>query len=400
MENNLSSGEMVPQSLVGQSVPEPAAVSAPVEPPGRRHRVGRQHATLRRQRTMRRLLLIGGFAALYLFALLVFREQGLLPEPVLIVAGVAVGLSITAFFALFVLGLNRKMAEKSLIAPMVLCALAIMLWVIYRAPATHIGFAPLVLVTLAFGTFRVTARMTFLLALIAMVGFGAVIYAHSLAGNVAPLLLQAEWLSLLVTGLTLPGFMLLAARVRRMDDALFRAGVKIIHIKENARRDPMLGCYNRRYTLLALEQQKRLADELGTDLCLALLDIDHFKRVNDEIGHLGGDQVLRDFAKATKRNVRRGDVFGRYGGEEFLLILPDTDLLTALNISERIRAQVEHTAWGAQLPRGVTASIGLTQYIAGESVLELFSRTDTAMYLAKQGGRNQVVVEEPPTQEL
>lgn len=393
MDRHSNSSDMAPSAIFNRVDPAPDAAAPP---PDRRRPLGPQHAARRRRRTMQRLLLIGGFAALYLLALVVFREQGLLAEPDLIAAGVLVGSSIAVFFTLFISGLNRKAAEKSLSAPMALCGLAIMLWVVYRAPATHIVFAPFVFVTIAFGTYRLTARVALLLALTALAGFGAIIQAHSVAGNVAPLLLQFEWLQLLVTGLALPGFLLLSVRVRRMDDALFRAGVKIIHIKENARRDPMLGCYNRRYTLATLEQQKRLADEMGTDLCLALLDIDHFKRVNDEIGHLGGDHVLINFARTAEKSVRRGDVFGRYGGEEFLLILPDTDLLTALNVSERIRTQVEHHPWGSQLPRGVTASIGLTQYIPGESVLDLFSRTDTAMYLAKQGGRNQVVVEEPP----
>ena len=110
---------------------------------------------------------------------------------------------------------------------------------------------------------------------------------------------------------------------------------------------------------------------------------------------MGGDEVLRVFTRIAQTNVRDGDVFGRYGGEEFLLVLPETSLLAALNVAERIREQVEHFDWDEKLRNRVTVSIGLTQYLPGESVLDLFSRTDTAMYLAKQGGRNQVVVEEP-----
>ncbi len=89
-------------------------------------------------------------------------------------------------------------------------------------------------------------------------------------------------------------------------------------------------------------------------------------------------------------------MFGRYGGEEFLLLLPGVELLSALNTIERIRALTE-TRLGkmSKLDRKVTVSIGLTQYISGESVLDLFARADEAMYMAKTGGRNQVVVEEP-----
>jgi len=198
-----------------------------------------------------------------------------------------------------------------------------------------------------------------------------------------------------VLALTLPGLALVANRVQRLNNALFRASRKIKDIEEDAQRDVMLGCFNRRYIVAALEQQKRLADDTGSTLCLAVIDLDHFKRINDEAGHLSGDEVLRTFARIAQQNVREGDVFGRYGGEEFLLVLPETSLLAALNVAERIREQVEHYAWEDKLRNRVTVSIGLTQHIPGESVLDLFSRTDTAMYMAKQGGRNQVVVEEP-----
>ena len=144
-----------------------------------------------------------------------------------------------------------------------------------------------------------------------------------------------------------------------------------------------------------LEEQKQRADEDGAALCLAVIDLDHFKKINDELGHLGGDEVLRTFSRIAQENIRSEDIFGRYGGEEFLLIFPTTSLLPALNTSERIRGQVEHFPWDGALQHGVSVSIGVSQYIPGESVLELFSRADTALYLAKQGGRNQVGVEEP-----
>jgi diguanylate cyclase (GGDEF)-like protein len=208
-------------------------------------------------------------------------------------------------------------------------------------------------------------------------------------------LLRSELLDCLVLALTLPGFVLLAGRVRQLHSALFEAGLKIKNIEESARRDPLLGCYNRRYMVAALEEQKRLADNNGAPLCLAVIDLDHFKRINDEVGHLAGDEVLRTFGRLAQENVREIDVFGRFGGEEFLLIFPQTSLLAALNIAERIREKVESHPWGEEVRAPVTVSIGLTQYNFGESVLDLFSRTDTAMYLAKRGGRNQVVVEEP-----
>lgn len=343
---------------------------------------------------MRQLLIVTGFVALYLFGLLIFHLRGLLSQATLTVAALACATALGTFYMAFATGLNRRAGDRSLTALQALCGTAILLAVSYAAPATHIMFGPYLFVAVAFGTYRLSRSAIFVLIALALAGFGAVTSMHYLELQ-DPLLLQSELLHLLVVVLALPGFLLLAARVRHMNEALLKAGFKIVTIKETARRDPLLGCYNRRYTTAALEQYKRTADASGSSLCLALIDLDHFKRVNDEIGHLGGDQVLCSFARVAEHNVRRGDVFGRYGGEEFLLILPQTGLLSALNIVERIRAQVERHPWDEKLKRGVTVSIGLTQYIPGESVLDLFSRADTATYMAKSGGRNQVVVEEP-----
>ena len=200
----------------------------------------------------------------------------------------------------------------------------------------------------------------------------------------------------LVLALTLPGLILLGRRMRHLYRALYKASIKIEHVQEDARRDALTGSYNRRYMMSALQEQKQLADDNDDYLCLAVVDLDHFKRINDEVGHLAGDEVLRTFARVAQQHLRKEDVFGRYGGEEFLLLMPSTILLDALNIVERIRELSEAQLWvSAKLRQKVTVSIGVTQYIPGESVLDLFSRADAAMYLAKTGGRNQVVVEEP-----
>jgi len=208
-------------------------------------------------------------------------------------------------------------------------------------------------------------------------------------------LLRLEAIHWMALAFSLPAFILLMGKVQRLYRSLYQASRKIKNIQEDAKRDTLVGCFNRRYVLAALEEQKQLADETGIPLCMAVLDLDHFKRINDDLGHLGGDEVLRTFSRIAQQGVRGGDVFGRYGGEEFLLIFPGTSLLPALNTCERIRAQVENHAWSALLRGRVTVSIGVTQYVLGESMLEFFSRADTAMYMAKEGGRNQVVVEEP-----
>lgn len=349
---------------------------------------------LRRSRLHRRLLIGGGFSGLYLFALFLFCLVGSVAPVVLLSSFVFVVAAALVFYVLYATSKSRRKAEKRLTGPIAICALAVMLADVYLAPASRPVFTTFVFLAIAYGMYYMSRRAMLLVCAGTLAGFAAVIGMHHVALRDAALL-QDELLSLFLLATALPGFVLLAGRVRQLHSALYKAGLKIKNIEETARRDPLLGCYNRRFMVAALEEQKRLADLNGTPLCLAVIDLDHFKRINDEVGHLAGDEVLRSFANVARQSIRQFDVFGRYGGEEFLLILPHTPLAAAFNTVERIRDRAEKHQWSADLKAPVTVSIGLTQYSGGESVLELFSRTDTAMYLAKRGGRNQVMVQEP-----
>lgn len=347
----------------------------------------------RQNARVRRLMLAGILALIYLVVIGIFYLHGLINLRVLQVTAVLISVFFLLFRLCFALGLNLKIQEKNLRLPIALSAIGTMLYTFYSAPVTQIAFIPFLFLLMAFVMHRLSPRKVLFLASATLAGYALVVASHYATG-IDSAMLKLECAQLLVLAVTLPGFAILANRVQRLQSALFRANRKILDIEEDAQRDALLGCFNRRYIVAALEQQKRLADESGAALCLAVVDLDHFKRINDETGHLSGDEVLRMFTRIAQNNIREGDIFGRYGGEEFLLILPETSLLAALNVAERIREQVEHFDWDEKFRNRVTVSVGLTQYLPGESVLDLFSRTDTAMYLAKQGGRNQVVVEE------
>ncbi|HYD81659.1 MAG TPA: GGDEF domain-containing protein [Paucimonas sp.] len=357
------------------------------------------HETARHAMRFRRLQLSFVFAGLYLVALAVFHWQGLIDRPTFAIAAALLCGATAVFYGLFIGGTKRKIREWNLSAPIALCSIAIMLWLTYAAPATRIIFAPFIFATIACCMYRLRQRAVLMLCVGTLAGYAAVIGLHHLrlgaGAAVDAAMLRQDLLHWFVLALTLPSFVLLTGRLQRLQGALRQAGMRIRNIEEHARRDPLTNSYNRRYMVTALEEQKRYADGSGAPLCLAVIDLDHFKRINDEVGHLAGDDVLRTFVAIAQRNVRETDIFGRYGGEEFLLVLPNTSLLEAFNIAERLRERVERHDWHHGLRQPVTVSIGLTQYISGESVLELFSRTDTAMYLAKRGGRNQVVAEEP-----
>lgn len=339
-------------------------------------------------------LLIG----LYALAVAGSAALGVLPPGLLLWVGGMSAAGFAGFFYAFHRGWHLASRDPQWRLPIVGAALAGLLVLLYLEPASQILFTPFAFIAFAWGLFTTSQRGLLRVAAALVLGYALIIGAHyAEQGNEA--LLRLELMHLLALALALPAFIVLMAKVQKLYRRLHQASRKIRSIEQDAQRDTLLGCYNRRYILAALEQQKQLADESGIPLCLAVLDIDHFKRINDQIGHLAGDEVLRQFARIAQQGVRGGDVFGRYGGEEFLLIFPGTALLPALNTCERIRAHVEAHAWDAALPAPVTVSIGVTQYVVGESLLEFFSRADTAMYLAKEGGRNQVVVEEPVSRE-
>ena len=173
--------------------------------------------------------------------------------------------------------------------------------------------------------------------------------------------------------------------------------------KENI-ADPLTGVYNRRYLDRRLNEEVSRARRHGLPLTVLMLDIDHFKRINDDHGHQAGDQVLAQFADLTKRQLREPDLVARYGGEEFLVIAPQTARHDALNLAERLRARIESNtftvtdmaAQGERLEIRVTCSIGVAG-LSDEIVRAdmLVHCADKNMYHAKHAGRNRVNADEP-----
>ena len=162
-------------------------------------------------------------------------------------------------------------------------------------------------------------------------------------------------------------------------------------INELAIRDELTGTHNRRHLIELIETERERTARLGHLFCLCLLDIDFFKRINDSYGHSAGDTVLREFAQTVQRQIRDTDSFGRYGGEEFLLMLPETRRDEACSLAERVRISVEKMGFAAMPDLATTVSIGVAEFRLGESIAETVARADEALYLAKSGGRNRVV---------
>ncbi|MGJ3230340.1 MAG: PleD family two-component system response regulator [Oceanicaulis sp.] len=163
---------------------------------------------------------------------------------------------------------------------------------------------------------------------------------------------------------------------------------------EMAVTDPLTGLYNRRYVVSRLRQGLDALDRSGEPVAVALIDIDHFKRINDTFGHQAGDRVLKGFSERLSRELRAIDIAGRYGGEEFLVIFAGANAGDALEAAERARAGMAREAFvmtaGGE-SAAVTLSAGVAEAMPGDDVEDVLARADAALYEAKASGRNQVI---------
>lgn len=153
--------------------------------------------------------------------------------------------------------------------------------------------------------------------------------------------------------------------------------------------DLLTGVANRKKFEQELRTETSRSDRYGHALSLAMFDIDHFKSINDTHGHEIGDRVLKNLASFVGENIREIDFFGRWGGEEFVLIFPDVGLEGAVGCAEKLRRLIAEQAFCLGL--SITCSFGVAEYLPGEAVEALFGRVDNALYRAKNSGRNHVV---------
>ncbi|MEJ7807471.1 MAG: diguanylate cyclase, partial [Telluria sp.] len=168
----------------------------------------------------------------------------------------------------------------------------------------------------------------------------------------------------------------------------------LAHIQEMATHDELTGLANRRHLLDLLNQHALRHARGGPSFYVAMADLDHFKRINDTHGHAVGDEALRTFARQAQAQLRNTDVIGRWGGEEFLLLMPETPPGDPNVGLERLRANLANCPASEQVPNlRVRFSAGLSRYRAGEAIGDTIERADRAVYAAKDGGRNRTVAQ-------
>jgi diguanylate cyclase (GGDEF)-like protein len=250
-------------------------------------------------------------------------------------------------------------------------------------------------VVIAFCTFSLRPRQTLLLAAAGSAGLGATMWWMQEAdpAHYPPIeaaLTFGYLAAALVSIAVLTGEMSkLRARLKRQKEELLTA---VATIRTLATVDELTSLANRRHMNEVLEAEERRQDARGQPTCIAVLDIDFFKAVNDRYGHAAGDAVLRSFAGAARAELRASDVLARWGGEEFLLMLPNTDADEAARVLQRMAQRVgAMRVPGVELARSVSFSGGLAARRDGESFADTIGRADKALYLAKSAGRDRVI---------
>jgi diguanylate cyclase (GGDEF)-like protein len=293
-------------------------------------------------------------------------------------------------------GWSERFRDPYLTSAQIVTASALQLGVAWLAPPVGALLLCIIFLVFSFSALRLTLRQLVPVWGAVSLGVVAVVLLSE-----APLALPAAtpwqavlsglWVSVTVGRCAFVGLYgasvreLLGSRNRELAAAQGR-------LQDLASRDELTGALNRRAIMAIVSEHLQRRRQGGPSFAVALLDLDHFKQVNDRHGHLVGDEVLRRFVVAAARSLRGGDRMGRYGGEEFLLLIDGaTDVESARAVAERLRQATESQPW-AEVAAGlqVTLSAGLA-FADGTSGLEqLLQQADEALYAAKSGGRNRV----------
>ncbi len=318
--------------------------------------------------------------------------------PASIPAGYAVCglLAVASYMVLSETGVTERFKDHYAATPQLAVSVAMMLAFTYIAPQVGVVFLSTLFLVFNFGSLRSTPYQM------------AVIWTAMAAGLVVLFLLTDKpigmpvgnslerFATMSVFALTIGRCVFLGIYSSSMRHSLYQSGLKLKEayrrIEELAELDELTGSFNRRCIMRMLEEEIARARRSSSTCSIALIDLDWFKRINDAFGHPTGDEVLRTFAITMFANIRSIDRFGRYGGEEFLLLLPDTPADSAARLLDRLRTIIAELDWSAfSAGMKVTISAGLATLRQDETSDTLLARADNALYAAKAQGRNRII---------
>ena len=329
------------------------------------------------------------------YILLVYAYAGTIPAaigPAFAACGLV---SVSCYIVLSETGFTERFKDHYSVAPQSIVSMLIMLAFTYIAPEVGVMFLCTLFVVFSFSSLRSTPRQTAFVWTAMAVGLAGLFLLTDKPIAMPHGTHIERFATMTVFILTIGRCMFLGIFSSSMRQSLYKSGVELKaaykRIEELAELDELTGSFNRRCIMQMLDDEIARAHRSRTPCSIALIDLDWFKRVNDTFGHPTGDEVLRTFAITVFANIRHIDKFGRYGGEEFLLVLPDTPGDVAMRTLDRLRAITADLDWSAFSPGlQVTISAGVATLKPHETPDTFLARADRALYAAKAGGRNRV----------
>lgn len=325
-----------------------------------------------------------------------FAMAGTIPAWIAAAFFVASTGSATAFFLFFKTGRNLLLRDKGMLIQQLSVIAALQIVFLLMAPNLSILFMLVLLVSSGFTLMEFTPRQfTIGWVIYAVVTALALVFVGDRFGY--------PEVSLVETGLVWL-FFVLALRLLTLASAQFgrlrgqlseknrQLELSLQKIEILASRDDLTGAYNRRNFMAALDAEMQRARRTARPFCFAMLDLDHFKQVNDKHGHAVGDAVLKTFCDMIEKSLRAPDRLGRFGGEEFGILLTETPLDMGIEVVDRLRQKIADHDWTTISPRlAITFSAGITDNETDDGMESLLKRADDALYSAKRSGRNRVI---------
>lgn len=305
-------------------------------------------------------------------------------------------LSVAVYIAISEAKVNDRFRDHYFISQQTSISLAIMLMFLYFAPEVGCLFLCSIFLVFTFGALRSTPRQTIIGWTMAAVGLTVLFLLTDKPIGMPTGTPLERFATMLVFILVLGRGMIVGLFSSSLHESLYRRGIELKkaykRIEELAELDELTGSLNRRCIMQTLDEEIIRARRSSVPCAVALIDLDWFKRINDRFGHPAGDEALRAFAITVFANIRSIDKFGRYGGEEFLLILPETSDGAALRTVDRLRGIVAALDWSAiSQDMSVTMSAGLATLRPDDTADSILARADHLLYQAKDMGRNRVV---------
>ena len=329
------------------------------------------------------------------FVLLIYAYAGTIPASIGPAYAAAGLVSVACYLVLSETGFTERFQDHYFVTPQLMVSVAIMLAFTYIAPAVGVMFLCTLFVVFHFGSLRSTPRQTTIVWTATAFGLAVLFLWTDKPISMPHGSYLERFATMSVFVLTIGRCMFLGMFSNSMRQSLYKSGQKLREaykrIEELAELDELTGSFNRRCIMRMLEDEIIRAHRTNTPCSIALIDLDWFKRINDAYGHPTGDEVLRTFAITVFANIRNIDRFGRYGGEEFLLVLPDTSNDVAARILDRLRTIIADLDWSA-FSQGmrVTVSAGVATLRPDETPESFLPRADHALYEAKARGRNRI----------